>query len=100
MWRSEYSQCATSALEPWRKLAFKRQPQASDRVPIKADWVCACPSAMSLLMSMDRRVRKTRSALTDALMSLMTVRGYRRLPIDALLEHTKVARSTFYAHFR
>jgi AcrR family transcriptional regulator len=49
---------------------------------------------------MDRRVRKTRTALTDALMSLMAATGYRRLSIDALLQRAKVARSTFYAHFQ
>jgi AcrR family transcriptional regulator len=51
-------------------------------------------------MKIDRRVRRTRNALTDALMSLMASGGYRRLSIDSVLDRAKVARSTFYAHFR
>jgi AcrR family transcriptional regulator len=51
-------------------------------------------------MTADRRVRRTRSALLEALMSLMAARGYRGISVDALLERAKVARSTFYAHFR
>jgi AcrR family transcriptional regulator len=50
-------------------------------------------------MSVDKRVRKTQSALLDALMSLMAAHGYRGVSVDALLARAKVARSTFYAHF-
>lgn len=49
---------------------------------------------------MDKRIQRTRTALSDALMSLMTVRGYGALSVDALLERAQVARSTFYAHFK
>jgi AcrR family transcriptional regulator len=51
-------------------------------------------------MAADRRVQRTQSALQQALMSLMASRGYRGISVDALLERAKVARSTFYAHFR
>jgi AcrR family transcriptional regulator len=51
-------------------------------------------------MGVDRRVLRTRSALQQALMSLMASHGYRGTSVDALLVRAKVARSTFYAHFR
>ena len=50
-------------------------------------------------MPVDKRVQKTQSALLDALMSLMAAHGYRGVSVDAFLERSKVARSTFYAHF-
>jgi AcrR family transcriptional regulator len=48
---------------------------------------------------LDRRVQKTRSALFESLMALMTNRGYRGISVDELLRRARVARSTFYAHF-
>jgi AcrR family transcriptional regulator len=50
-------------------------------------------------MPTDRRVQKTRSALVNALMALMTRHGYRGISVDALLQRAHIARSTFYAHF-
>ena len=47
----------------------------------------------------DRRTQRSRAALLDALRVLMSERGYERLPIQNLLEHSGVARTTFYAHF-
>lgn len=47
----------------------------------------------------DRRVHRSRAALLDALRLLMAERGYERLTIQNLLEHSGVARATFYAHF-
>jgi AcrR family transcriptional regulator len=50
-------------------------------------------------MLVDKRVQRTRSALLDSLMSLMTTHGYRSVSVDTLLQRARVARSTFYAHF-
>jgi AcrR family transcriptional regulator len=51
-------------------------------------------------MSVDKRVQKSQSALVESLMALMTSHGYRGISVDALLQRARVARSTFYAHFR
>jgi AcrR family transcriptional regulator len=51
-------------------------------------------------MLVDKRIERTRSALVESLMTLMTQHGYRGISVDALLQRAGVARSTFYAHFR
>lgn len=51
-------------------------------------------------MLVDKRTQRTRSALLDSLTSLMTLHGYRSISIDTLLRQARVARSTFYSHFR
>ena len=48
----------------------------------------------------DRRVRRTRQALTRALIALIAERRYESITIQELLERADVGRSTFYAHFR
>lgn len=47
----------------------------------------------------DRRVRRTRRRLKEALMDLMREKGYGRITVQELTERADVARSTFYAHF-
>jgi AcrR family transcriptional regulator len=47
----------------------------------------------------DRRVRRTRAALLDALISLMTEKGYDAITVQDLIDRADVGRSTFYAHF-
>lgn len=47
----------------------------------------------------DRRVRRTRRALLDALLSLMTEKGYDAITVQDLIDRADVGRSTFYAHF-
>ena len=49
---------------------------------------------------MDRRVRRTRRSLTDALVGLILERGYDRITVQDVLDRADVGRSTFYAHFR
>lgn len=49
---------------------------------------------------MDRRVRRTRRMLQEALVSLVEERGYDRLTVQDVLDRADVGRSTFYAHFR
>lgn len=47
----------------------------------------------------DRRVQRTHDALLESLRTLMSERGYERLTIQNLLEHSGVSRATFYTHF-
>jgi AcrR family transcriptional regulator len=49
---------------------------------------------------MDRRVRRTRRTLQEALLSLIEERGYERLTVQDVLDRADVGRSTFYTHFR
>lgn len=48
---------------------------------------------------LDRRVRRTRRALQDALLALAPEFGYEALTIDLITERADVARATFYLHF-
>jgi AcrR family transcriptional regulator len=48
----------------------------------------------------DRRVRRTRRALHEALIALVLERGYERLTVQDVLDRADVGRSTFYAHYR
>jgi AcrR family transcriptional regulator len=48
----------------------------------------------------DRRVRRTRQLLRDALMELTLERGYDRVTVQDILDKADVGRSTFYAHYR
>ena len=47
----------------------------------------------------DRRVRRTRNALIDALLELIAERGYDRTTVQDILDRANVGRSTFYTHF-
>ncbi|HNP71934.1 MAG TPA: TetR/AcrR family transcriptional regulator [Kouleothrix sp.] len=47
----------------------------------------------------DRRVRRTRHLLTDALLALMRERQYGEITVQDILDRADVGRSTFYAHF-
>jgi AcrR family transcriptional regulator len=48
----------------------------------------------------DRRVRRTRQLLIEALLALIVERGYEALTVQDVLDRADVGRSTFYAHFR
>jgi AcrR family transcriptional regulator len=48
----------------------------------------------------DRRVRRTRRILHDALISLILEKGYGRITVQDILDRADVGRSTFYAHYR
>lgn len=48
----------------------------------------------------DRRARRTRKALHDALMRLVMRSGYDDLTVQDILDEADVGRSTFYAHFK
>lgn len=50
--------------------------------------------------STDRRVRRTRGLLHQALIELMLERDYTRISVRDILDRADVGRSTFYAHYR
>ncbi|WP_338416777.1 TetR/AcrR family transcriptional regulator [uncultured Sphaerotilus sp.] len=47
----------------------------------------------------DRRVRRTREALRDALLALLVERGWDDIDVQALCARADIGRSTFYLHF-
>lgn len=50
-------------------------------------------------MVSDRRVRRTRLLLRQALVELILERGYERLTVQDIIDRADVGRSTFYAHY-
>ena len=48
----------------------------------------------------DRRVRRTRHALEDALISLILEKGYDAVTIEEITDRANLGRTTFYLHFR
>ncbi len=47
----------------------------------------------------DRRVKRTRKLLRDALLDLMLEKGYEAVTVQTIVDRANVGRSTFYAHF-
>lgn len=47
----------------------------------------------------DRRVRRTRQALHDALLTLMVEKSYDAITVQDIIGRADVGRSTFYSHF-
>lgn len=50
--------------------------------------------------SLDRRVRRTRRLLHEALISLIQEKGYENVSVQEILDRADVGRSAFYANFR
>jgi AcrR family transcriptional regulator len=50
--------------------------------------------------STDRRVRRSRLAIRDAFLALVSERGYEHVTIDDVARRADIARPTFYAHYR
>ena len=48
----------------------------------------------------DRRVRRTRDRLGDALVELLVHKPFDQITVQEVLERADVSRSTFYSHFR
>jgi AcrR family transcriptional regulator len=53
-----------------------------------------------MVTEQDRRVRRTRRILHDALIALVLERSYERVTVQDILDRADVGRSTFYAHYR
>ncbi|MEU0634517.1 TetR/AcrR family transcriptional regulator [Streptomyces sp. NPDC005989] len=51
-------------------------------------------------MAEDRRTRRTRRNLSDALVALVLERGFSSLTVEDITERADVGRATFYSHFR
>lgn len=47
----------------------------------------------------DRRARRTRRALRDALVSLVLEHGYAKVTVEDITDRADVGRATFYTHF-
>ena len=47
----------------------------------------------------DRRTRKTRQLLRDALLALLNEKRYEEISVQDIIERADVARSTFYMHY-
>jgi AcrR family transcriptional regulator len=54
---------------------------------------------MSRLQKPDRRVERSKNALREALIALLSEQGYEATTVQDLLERANVGRATFYAHF-
>ena len=48
---------------------------------------------------MDRRVRKTRKLLKEALVALMTEKDFRKITVTELTKKADINRGTFYLHY-
>lgn len=48
----------------------------------------------------DRRPKRTRAQLHEALLALVVERGYQRITVQDILDRANIGRSTFYLHFR
>ena len=48
----------------------------------------------------DRRIRRTRDTLGDALVALMQEKNFDEITVQEVLDRAGVGRSTFYAHYR
>lgn len=51
-------------------------------------------------MAEDRRTRRTRRALSDALVALVLERGFTAITVEDVAERADAARATFYSHFQ
>ncbi len=51
-------------------------------------------------LKLDRRERRTRQALANALIALMQEKRYDAITVQDILDRADVGRSTFYAHYR
>ncbi len=54
---------------------------------------------MAVAKSIDRRTRRTRSALRDALLSLLSEKGWDDLSVQDICSRADIGRSTFYLHY-
>ncbi len=48
----------------------------------------------------DRRIQRTRQALRDALIALITEKGYETITVQDIADRANLARATFYLHYK
>ncbi|MDT2006162.1 TetR family transcriptional regulator [Rhodococcus opacus] len=53
-----------------------------------------------MVKSADRRVRRTKGLLHQALIELLLEKGYTRTTVQDILDRADIGRSTFYSHYR
>jgi AcrR family transcriptional regulator len=54
---------------------------------------------MTMVTTPDRRVRRTRAGLREALLDLMAERGYDGVTVQDVIDRADIGRSTFYNHY-
>lgn len=57
-------------------------------------------NSSSAAQKVDRRVVRTRDRLGDALIQLLLTKPFDDVTVQDVLDHARVSRSTFYAHYR
>src|SRR5512135_3076549 len=55
---------------------------------------------MMEVKKLDRRERRTRQLLSEALIALMQEKRYEAITVQDIIDRADVGRSTFYAHYR
>ena len=81
--------------------AVNRQPERHRPLPNRTARFVLRPTPVDPGTSDgDRRVRRTRQALTLALIELVLEKRYDAITIQDLLDRADVGRSTFYGHYR
>lgn len=63
------------------------------------DRVSASPDKLAPVPALDRRVRRTRSLLHEALFALICEKDYDQISVSEILQQANIGRSTFYMHF-
>lgn len=51
------------------------------------------------IKTVDRRIQKTKKALTEALINLILDKGYEEVTVQDIIDKANVGRSTFYIHY-
>jgi len=78
-----------------------QQPNQQEMFSYELEWRNCTERGKEMVQNIpDRRVQKTRKLLQDALMALVTEKGYESVTIQEILDKANVGRSTFYAHFQ